>query len=238
MQIATSTREPVRHVAPWQLDDKTGAPKPGASVFLIRVADVLERGAFEAELAGRHGAGKVWPFELKEAADRGLRELLRDAPAMLDRALELCRACHAFELEVGADRETWAGIEGALRAMGGEYAELSARAQRRAELLPTVAAARFLAGWENVASVADGEPLAFRTGSDGRVDLEVLGEVEAMLLQSAGMRAYELQYLRRAAPLSPRSRSVVGRKTSTSGAKTPGASPGKSRARPGRKTRA
>lgn len=234
MQVATSTREPVQFWAPWHLNDD-GSAKPGAPSFLIRVADVIERGLFEAELAGRYNAAAVWPFELKAAAERGLRALLANAPEHLDRALELCAAEYKGEL-AGAARETWSSLEATLRQVDGEYATLAGQAAARAELIPTIAAARFVCGWENVVGM-NGAPVEFKLGPDGRVDRDALAAVEGVLLQVVGREAYRLQYLRSRDPLSPRSRSDAARGTSTSGAKTLGARRGNSRGSSSRKTR-
>lgn len=179
--IATS-KGPHKWPVPWRLGD---SPAPA---FYFRAASVIERSEFEAELAGEHRAGQVFPWALDEAFEAGLTALLgEDADgiadlvqlAAQDRAGEDLGPEEAARLEEASDliEQHWP-----------PYRRLLAQAQRRNAVAPVLAFQWFCAGW-------DGQAVDYATGFDGKVKPELLNDLDPMELRGAGLYAFNLQYM-------------------------------------------
>lgn len=160
------------------------------TVVMLRAGDVIERGDFEGDLAGQR-AGRVFDFELTQAFDGGLAALLHDAPADLERMREIIATAEGGD-ELPADEK--ALLDAARETVAEHwppFRALIAQAARRNELTPTLAFQRFVTGWEGVD--LDGNPLPpFRTGMDGRVSIDLMGDIPPLMIRLAGMRAYQL----------------------------------------------
>lgn len=228
--ISNSTTQPVRFTPQW-LDGQPDAP-----VYFVRAGSVNDRDALEAELAGPpFNAGSVWPHELREAVDDGARTIL-SSPDDLARVLSAVASVNNGE-GTTADTLLVRELESSLADVWPPYADLLRRQVARQQRLPTLAARRFLRGWEGVAG-ADGNPLPFETGIDGMVRLETLGQLPPLDLKAVGIFAYNLLYPDAHRPLSvPPSKSAAAPVTSRSGGKPrTAARAGKSAARSTPKT--
>jgi len=189
--ISTSITTTEPFTPPW-LKDKTPLP-----VFHLRAGSVIERGQMEAELAGEHRAGRVFDFELRQAATEGVSALLADDPD-LDQVLGLLAAEGEAEEDGApklsdADRRQLAQVREILAEHWAPYRSLVGRAERRREIAPIVALRRFCTGWDNCKSDT-GKPVAFRRGPDGQVTSAALGELSQLEMMVAGNRAFSLQY--------------------------------------------
>lgn len=226
--IATSTAG-VPFTPQWR------AGQDDAPVFLIRPASILERGQFEATLAGPpYNAGRVFPWDLAAAAEEAARALLDgehlgqvlEALAAMRQTLDM----DALPLE---QKQLLTAIDPVLSDHWPEYAELRRRDARRAELLPTLAVKHFLKGW-------DWGDRAFTFGKDGLVSDETLRALGVFEMRAIGLEAYRLMNAEEQLPLSPPP-SKSGPAPPTSPAEKPRRSVvkgGKSATVSGRKTRA
>ncbi|UAK24347.1 hypothetical protein [Sphingomonas nostoxanthinifaciens] len=226
--ISTSTREPVPFTPAWR------EGRPDAPRFFLRAGSVIERGHMEAELAGEHRAGKVYPWEVQDAVKNGILTLLAEDPE-LDHLLQLVEE----EVEGGTigdgDKRLLQQTRNILAEHWPEYRNLLAKLERRKEVAPIVALARYCTGWENCLSDR-GEPAPFATGKDGLVSPEALMGLASLDMVAAGNQAYLLQYGAGQAGNSARpSQSDDGQ--TTSGSDLPSAKAGKSATTAGKKTR-
>lgn len=189
--IALSTIEPVRFTPAFM------AGQADAPVFLIRPGSVVERAQLEAALAGPpYNAGRVFPWDLADAAMDAARALLTgdDLGQVLDALAAMKAALGIAALPVD-QRQLLAGIDEALTAHWPEYAALRQQEARRDELMPLLAAQRFLVGWEGVDA-------PFSLGKDGRASDDALRALGAFLLPLVGREAYRLLYAEDQRPLS------------------------------------
>lgn len=248
--IATSTSAPDRFTPAWRCLP-SGDPEPDATVYLIVAGGVFDRGALEAELAGRHRAGKVWAYELAEAVRGGVEVLLTDDPdqervfQLLDqeqeleqRTLELLKAggdpagftkqLAALAAEIPeADRQVLKQVRDVLAEHWQPYRDLLAQQARRREIAPIEALRRFLVGIENGPD--------FARGRDGMVSPATLSAIDPLELMTAGNHAYSLLFgTGEKRPLAQPSPSGDGLATSSDAA-SPAA--GSSARKSGRRTR-
>lgn len=179
-----STTAVHRFVPHWRTDD---ADPP---TYLLRAGSVIERETLEAELAGEHRAGRVWPYELATILCEAFRAIGGEDVGLLISLVEREQA-HALKNGEKLDDADQATLDGA-RAVAiqywPDYAELVAQMQRRELLLPIVAFRRFCTGWENVAA-------PYKRGLGGVVHDDALKGVEPMQMRVAGIKAYNLLYL-------------------------------------------
>lgn len=179
MTILTSISEPIRFTPSYRSGDE-------APVFLLRAGSVVERGRLEAELAGEHQAGRVFPYELLEAFQSGVQALMADDPGR-DEIAALAIAEGEGETLTGTDRQLLVEAREILTKHWPEYRALVAQAQRRRELAPILALQRFCVGWEKVAA-------PFARGRDGLVTEAALAALDPFDLMLAGNEAYGLLY--------------------------------------------
>lgn len=221
--IALSTTEAERFTPPWLTGDD-------APVFLLRAGSVIDRAMLEAELTGKHRAGRVFTFELRDTFKAGIMAVMADDPAH-DQLIEWAAA----EAEGGdladAERQALHGVRDSMAEFYSDYADLLGRMARRREIAPILTLQRFLVGWENVS-------LTFARGADGRVPLDLIGKLDSLQMLAAGNRAYELLYpdaeeLEGNSPRPSPSDDNPKPSTTASGSKAAGAS----RAASGKKTR-
>lgn len=177
-------------------DAKSKGGKDTRPGFRIRMASLLERGAFDAELEGRHGAAPVPAFVMLDTAIAGVHALLEgDEAAQIE---ELLRSFHA---EAGAERAEVskeeraqiAEIEAVLAKSWPAYRQLVEQNARWRNLMPLLAFQRFVDDWENLEDT-EGKPIAFERGKDGEIPDAVLRRIHPALLFAAGNRAYNFQY--------------------------------------------
>lgn len=227
--ISLTTTEPVRFTPPFM------AGQADAPVFLIRAGSVVERAQLEAALAAPpYNAGRVFPWDLADAAADAARALLTgDDLGLVLEALAAMKASMGLAALPVEQRQLLSGVDEALTAHWPEYAELRQQEARRNELLPLLAAQRFLVGWEGVET-------PFTLGKDGRASDASLRALGQFLLPLVGREAYRLLYAEEQRPLSsPPSKSGPGPVTSPAvGDRRSTVKAGKSPASSGRKTRA
>lgn len=198
--IALTTTEPVRFTPAFM------AGKEGAPVFLIRPGSVVERAQLEAALAAPpYNAGRVFPWDLADAASDAARALLAgDDLGQVLEALAAMKAALGITALPDAQRQLLVGIDEALTTHWPEYAALRQQEARRDELLPLLAAQRFLVGWENIEQ-------PFTTGKDGRASDDALRLLGQFYLPLVGRESYRLLYAEEQRPLSlPPSKSGLG----------------------------
>lgn len=174
--------------------EKGADKRPG---FKIRMASLIERGAFDAELEGRHGAAPVPPFIMLDTAIAGVNALLDEGEAA-----ELGDLLRSFHGDAGqdraeisaAERAQVAEIEAVLARSWPAYRQLVEQSARWRNLMPVLALQTFVEGWENVSAIDDGTPLAFERGKDGLIPDTVLRRLHPALIHAVGNRAYNFQY--------------------------------------------
>ncbi|MDX3885986.1 MAG: hypothetical protein QHC65_16300 [Sphingomonas sp.] len=207
---------------------REGEKKP--PVYLIRVGDVIERSIFEAELAGKYGAGQVYAFEFAQAAVDGIQALLAGDP-QLDDLLALVNAEMNGDTISADDRQKLARMRDVLTQHWPAYALLIERQARRRELAPVLAFRRFCVGWENVKA-------EFARDRDGFVSAAALRGIDPLEMTAAGHHTFGLLYAageEENFPQPSKSDDAPGTSPSASASK---AAAGKSGAKGGRRTRA
>lgn len=171
--------------------------KSASPRFRIRMASLLERGEFDAELDGRHSASPVPAFIMLETAIAGVRALLEEDDAA--EIEELLRAFHdpAAEGESGEvsprQRQQVAEVQDVLAKSWPDYRQLVEQNARYRQLMPLLAFQRFVDGWENVTGT-DGKPVEYERDKSGNIPDTVLRRIHPALLYAAGNRAYNFQY--------------------------------------------
>lgn len=175
-------------------DGKKKDTRPG---FKIRMASLLERGEFDAELEGRHGAAPVPAFVMLDTAIAGVHALLEAGEAA--ELEELLRSFHG-DAAAGAreevskeERAQIAEIEAVLAKNWPAYRQLVEQNARYRNLMPLLAFQRFVDDFENVTG-ADGKPVIFERDKSGAIPDAVLRRIHPALLYAAGNRAYNFQY--------------------------------------------
>lgn len=164
--------------------------RPG---FKIRMASLIERGAFDAELEGRHQAAPVPAFVMLDTAIAGVHALAGDEAAELE---ELLRGFHGDDTReeiTPEERAQIAEIEGILAKSWPAYRQLVEQNARYRNLMPLLAFQRFIDDWENVTGT-DGKPVAFERDKGGAIPDAVLRRIHPALIYAAGNRAYNFQY--------------------------------------------
>lgn len=165
--------------------------------FRIRMASLIERGEFDAELEGRHDAGAVPTFIMLETAIAGVRALLK-----ADEAAEIEDLLRSFHSDGGdsdkeppgeTERQQVAEIEAILKKSWPAYRQLCEQNARYRNIMPLLAFRRFVDEFENVSDV-DGEPLSFERDKSGLVAESVLRRLHPALIYAVGSRAYSFQY--------------------------------------------
>jgi hypothetical protein len=167
--------------------------RPG---FKIRMASLLDRGAFDAELEGRHHAAPVPPFVMLDTAIAGVHALLEDEA---EEVAELLRSFHgdADAEDRGAvskeERAQIAEIESILAKSWPPYRQLVEQNARYRNLMPLLAFQRFVEDFDNVTGL-DGKPVVFERDKAGTIPDALLRRIHPALLYAAGNRAYNFQY--------------------------------------------
>lgn len=168
--------------------------RPG---FKIRMASLLERSEFDAEIEGRHGAAPVPAFVMLDTAIAGVHALLEgDDAAQIE---ELLRSFHS-DASAGdrgevskEERAQIAEIEGVLSKSWPAYRQLIEQNARYRNLMPLLSFQRFIEDWENIEDT-DGKPVAFERDKAGNIPDAVLRRIHPALIYAAGNRAYNFQY--------------------------------------------
>jgi hypothetical protein len=181
MAMIRISKAPVAWPVPW--DD--------GRRYFFRAGDVLERADFEAELAGEHRAGNVYPFEYAAVFAEGVRALLADSPDQAAQLIELAQSEAALEKDETLPAEDVAALAQArelLEQYWPAYRALTGRDERRHEIAPVLAFRRFCTGWE-------GEGLPdFALGADRQVSLETMAALPSLDIKAGGSFAYRLLY--------------------------------------------
>jgi hypothetical protein len=209
--IALSTAA-VPFTPPWSLD-QGGAPLPDARTYLVRPGTVADRAMFEGAISGPPwNAGRVFPWDLLNAAERAVMELLDGhSQALVLDALNANRDNLATPEQIPAHQaQLLAGVEIALRSWP-EYAELRAAESRRTHILPMLSAKWFLVGWQGIDA-------PFTTDRDGKASDAALAAIPSHDLNAIGWHAYNLMHAEQHRPLSkPPLKSGAARPRSTTG---------------------
>jgi hypothetical protein len=200
--IATDTDETIPFTPQWH-EGKKNAP-----AFELRAGGVIERGRMEAELAGKHRAAKVWGYELRQATNDGVAELLKGDP-QLDEILALLSAELEYEVAKAQaetknetppvdplsahHRRMLEGIRKVLAEHWPAYQDLLSQIERRREIAPIVALQRFCTGFKNCVG-DNGKPSVFATDRHGLMTDASLRSLSSLELLAAGNRAFALQY--------------------------------------------
>jgi hypothetical protein len=176
-------------------------PKDGAKDtrpgFKIRMASLIERGEFDAELEGRHQAAPVPPFVMLDTAIAGVNALCE-----ADDAAELEELLRGFHGDAGAEdrgeiskaeRVQIAEVEAILAKSWPAYRQLIEQNARYRNLMPLLAFQRFVEDFENV-SGTDGKPVTFTRDKSGAIPDAILRRIHPALIYAAGNRAYNFQY--------------------------------------------
>lgn len=176
---------------PGEKPEKGKDTRPG---FRIRMASLIERGAFDAELEGRHQAAPVPAFVMLDTAIAGIHALCDgDDAAELE---DLLRGFHGeserAEISAG-ERAQIAEIESILAKSWPAYRQLIEQNARYRNLMPLLAFQRFVDDFENVTGI-DGETVAFARDKAGNIPDAVLRRIHPALIYAAGNRAYNFQY--------------------------------------------
>lgn len=178
-------------------DKPEGKKKDTRPGFRIRMASLIERGEFDAELEGRHGAAAVPRFIMLDTAIAGVNALLEG-----EEAAEITELLRSFHGEAGdgekvgasaADQAQIAAVEDVLKKSWPPYRQLIEQSARYRNLMPLLAFQRFVDGWENVTGT-DGKPVEFARDRDGLIPDTVLRRIHPSLVYAAGNRAYSFQY--------------------------------------------
>lgn len=175
-------------------DGKKKDTRPG---FKIRMASLIERGEFDAELDGRHSAAAVPNFVMLETAIAGVGALLEG-----DEAEEISQLLRSFHSDAGdgeragasaTERAQIAQVEDVLKKSWPAYRQLIEQSARYRNLMPLLAFQRFVDGFENVTGT-DGKPVEFERDASGQIPDTVLRRIHPALLYAVGNRAYSFQY--------------------------------------------
>ncbi len=165
--------------------------RPG---FRIRMASLIERGEFDAELEGRYQAGSVPAFVMLDTAIAGIHGLLGEEAGEIE---ELLRSFHGGEADRAEasqeERAQIAAIEEILFKGWPPYRQLVEQNARYRNLMPLLAFQRFVDGWDNVEGI-DGKPVEYARDKSGAVPDAVLRRIHPALIYAAGNRAYNFQY--------------------------------------------
>ena len=176
---------------PGEKPEKGKDARPG---FRIRMASLMERGEFDAELEGRHQASPVPAFVMLDTAIAGIHALCEG-----DDAAELEELLRGFNgdsdrSEISTEeRAQIAEIEGILAKSWPAYRQLVEQNARYRNLMPLLAFQRFVDDFENVTGT-DGKPVAFERDKAGNIPDAVLRRIHPALIYAAGNRAYNFQY--------------------------------------------
>lgn len=198
-----------------------------AATFQIKPGGVVERELFEATLAARWRAPKVYRFQMLEALSDGVRELADkdDQP----RLLEIIARSRASETLDKTDQALLVETERLMASAWPEYRILQEREAQRENILPLVAFCTFVKGWD--ATV----PGAISFTPDEKVAEAALAHVHPLDIRVVGNEAYAMLYgqghAKNSDALSVSDEAPV---TSTSDSASP--ADGKSTAKSGRKT--
>lgn len=164
--------------------------RPG---FRLRMASLMERGAFDAELEGRHQAAPVPAFVMLDTAIAGVHALAGDDAPELEELLRSVNS-EAGPTEISEDEQTQiAEIQAILAKSWPPYRQLVEQNARYRNLMPILAFQRFVDGWENITGT-DGKPVEYERDKAGNIPDGVLRRIHPALIYAAGNRAHNYQY--------------------------------------------
>jgi hypothetical protein len=174
---ATGAAGAIRYTPEWLAETET------PPVFLLRAGNVLERELMEAELAGEHLAGTVWPWEMQAAIEGGIRTLGGDDAEEL---IAIAQTAQNGDQQSDQDKAVLAETLTLLAQHWPPYKLLLAQQHRRTQMIPIVAFRRFCVGWENIDA-------PFKRGIDRLVTVDSLSAIDPLVLRYAGGKAWRLQ---------------------------------------------
>ena len=158
--------------------------------YLLRLATVLERDEFDAELDAM-GCAEVHAFQMRDVAIEGIRALVEADDA--DELVQLVESEYAGEELTPAEKSQAKEVIEVLEKHWPDYQALRERTARRDRILPGLAFAWWVDGWENVAG-ADGSALEYARGAKGEIPDELLRALAPVERRAVGIEAYRLQY--------------------------------------------
>ncbi len=172
-------------------------PKEGEAdtrpAFRLRMASLMERAAFDAELEGRHQAAPVPAFVMLDTAIAGVHALAGEDADELEQLLRSVNS-EAGPAEISEAEQTQiAEIQTILAKSWPPYRQLVEQNARYRNLMPILAFQRFVDGWENLDGT-DGKTVEYERDKAGNIPDAVLRRIHPALIYAAGNRAHNFQY--------------------------------------------
>ncbi len=172
-------------------------PKEGEAdtrpAFLLRMASLMERGAFDAELEGRHQAAPVPAFVMLDTAIAGVHALAGEEAPELEQLLRSVNS-ESGPAEISeAEQAQIAEVQAILSKSWPPYRQLVEQNARYRNLMPLLAFQRFVDGWENVEGT-DGKPVEYARDKGGNIPDAALRRIHPALIYAVGNRAHNFQY--------------------------------------------
>lgn len=177
------------YTPPWIAGDDESA-KP---VFHLRAGTIMERDQFEAELEGRYRAGLMPRYQIRDIAIEGVRHLLADRPDDVEAIVDLLNADYNRDEMTPEQMAEMATAKDVLAQHWPAYQQAMAQQARYEAHLPSLAFIRWCSGWERVTDVNDW-PIVYARSPLGEIDQDALRRLPPLLVRSAGVMAYKLQY--------------------------------------------
>ncbi|HUD30417.1 MAG TPA: hypothetical protein VMQ93_16225 [Novosphingobium sp.] len=157
--------------------------------FFIKLASIIERDQFDAEMEGTYRAAEIAPFQLRDIAVEGLTALLEDEAGEL---IDLINAEYGGEkLEAKEGAKLKAAID-VLAELWPAYRTAREQEARRARMVPTLAFMRWCDGWEGL---SDRKGVAVEYAREkGVIPDEILRRIDPLVIRVVGLEAYSTQY--------------------------------------------
>lgn len=157
--------------------------------FFVKLASILDRDQFDAELDGVHRAAEVPSFRLRDIAIEGLNALLGDEAADLGALVLAQYGGEQLPPDEVARLKTVFDI---LAEHWPEYRAAREQEARRNRILPTLAFVRWCDGWENLTD-KDDAPVDYARDK-GAIPDAVLRRISPIVLRAVGVEAYRVQF--------------------------------------------
>ncbi len=164
--------------------------EPGKSPrFFLKLASILDRDQFDAELDGVHRAAEVASFQLRDIAIEGLTALLGEEAADL---VGLVLAQYGGETLPSDEMARLKTVFDILSEHWPEYRAAREQEARRNRILPTLAFVRWCDGWENLTD-KDGKAIEYAREKAAIPD-GTLRRISPIVLRAVGLEAYRVQF--------------------------------------------
>lgn len=184
--IGLSTTTPNRWSPPWLAGD------PDSPVFLWVSGSTIDRALLEAQADGEYQAGRVFQHDFDAAFIEGVNTLLHDDPEK-DHLIGLMASQSAGEPLSPEEAATLFEAKSSMARHWPAYRALVAQQARRNKILPLLAFARFVRGWQGLVD-NDDLPLAYLRDGVGGVAESVLRLVPEQYVIGLGSEIYASLY--------------------------------------------